>query len=151
MDVRLARRPATQVAHPLNMIPELPPYVTTARSRLAPRAAAIDAFFIHLRLLIEFLPGPGIGAAQHGHLVPQHEQLRILGRRRTTKQDQPAAEADEDQIEQTDGHGRTSCPTADPGPSLQLTGQADFWHPTGSGRPAPKPCQRPQNAAGAAA
>ena len=46
------------------------------------------------------------------------------------KQDQPAAEPDEDQIEQTDGHGRTSCPTTDPGPSLQLTGQADFWHPT---------------------
>jgi hypothetical protein len=27
-------------------------------------------------------PGPGIGAAQHGDLVPQHEQLRVLGGRR---------------------------------------------------------------------
>jgi hypothetical protein len=43
---------------------------------------------------------------------------------------------DEDQIEQTKGYGRPSWPTADPGTSLQLTGQADFWHPTGmpSGR-----------------
>ena len=24
-------------------------------------------------------PGPGIGAAQHGDLVPQHEQLGVLG------------------------------------------------------------------------
>jgi hypothetical protein len=26
-------------------------------------------------------PGPGIGAAQHGDLVPQHQQLCILGGR----------------------------------------------------------------------
>jgi hypothetical protein len=26
-------------------------------------------------------PGPGIGAAQHGDLVPQHEQLGVLGSR----------------------------------------------------------------------
>ena len=26
-------------------------------------------------------PGPGIGAAQHGDLVPQHEQLGVLGGR----------------------------------------------------------------------
>jgi hypothetical protein len=24
---------------------------------------------------------PGMGAAQHGNLVPQHEQLDVLGRR----------------------------------------------------------------------
>ncbi|MGP7998646.1 MAG: NmrA family NAD(P)-binding protein, partial [Streptosporangiaceae bacterium] len=63
--------------------------------------------------------------------MPQHEQLRVLGRRRTTEQNQPAAQPREDEIEQTEGHGRLSCPTADPDPSLQLTGQADFWHPTG--------------------
>src|SRR5439155_15735803 len=27
-------------------------------------------------------------------------------------------------------HGRSSCPTADLGASQQLTGTADFWHPT---------------------
>ncbi len=26
-------------------------------------------------------PGPGTSAAQHGDLVPQHEQLDVLGRR----------------------------------------------------------------------
>ena len=50
-------------------------------------------------------PGPGMGAAQHGDLVPQDEQLGVLGRRRTTHKNKPADELDEDQIEQTDRHG----------------------------------------------
>ena len=50
-------------------------------------------------------PGPGIGAAQHGDLVPQDEQFGVLGGRRPAEQDQPAAEPDEDEIEQTEGHG----------------------------------------------
>ena len=50
-------------------------------------------------------PGPGIGAAQHGDLVPQHEQLGVLGSREPAEQDQPAAESDEDEIEQAQGHG----------------------------------------------
>jgi hypothetical protein len=50
-------------------------------------------------------PGPRISAAQHGDLMPQHEQLRVLAGRRTTEQYQPAADPDEDQIEQTEGHG----------------------------------------------
>jgi hypothetical protein len=29
-------------------------------------------------------PGLGMGTAQHGDLVPQHQQFRVLGRRRTT-------------------------------------------------------------------
>ena len=49
-------------------------------------------------------PGPGIGAAQHGDLMPQHEQLRVLGGRRPAEQDQPAADPDEDEIEQADRH-----------------------------------------------
>jgi hypothetical protein len=76
-------------------------------------------------------PGPGIGTAQHGNLVPQHEQFRVLGGGRAAEQDQPAAEPDEDEVEQSGGHGRSSCPMAGPRPSLQFTGQADFWHPTG--------------------
>jgi hypothetical protein len=50
-------------------------------------------------------PGPGIGAAQHGDLMPQHEQLRVLGGRRPAEQDQPAAEPDEDEVEQAERHG----------------------------------------------
>jgi len=45
-------------------------------------------------------PGPGIGAAQHGDLMPQHEQLRVLGSGWPAEQDQPAAEPDEDEIQQ---------------------------------------------------
>jgi hypothetical protein len=50
-------------------------------------------------------PGPRIGTAQHGDLVPQHEQLGVLGGCRPAEQDQPAAEPDEDEIEQAQGHG----------------------------------------------
>jgi len=46
-----------------------------------------------------------MGAAQFSDLVPQHEQLGVLGRRRAAEQDQPAAEPDEDEVEQAEGHG----------------------------------------------
>src|ERR1022692_3904044 len=72
-----------------------------------------------------------MGSAQHGDLMPQHEELGVLGGRRTTKQDQPATDPDEDQIEEAEGHGRSSWPTEDPAASLQFTGQADLWHPIG--------------------
>jgi len=49
-------------------------------------------------------PGPGIGTAQHGDLVPQHQQFGVLGRRRAAEQDKPVAEPNEDQIEQAEGH-----------------------------------------------
>ena len=65
--------------------------------------------------------GPRLGAAQHRDLVPQHEQFRILERRRTTQQDKPASKPHEDQIEQTQRHGRSSCPTATPHLSRQVT------------------------------
>ena len=31
-------------------------------------------------------PGPGMGSAQHGDLMPQHEELGVLGGRRATEQ-----------------------------------------------------------------
>jgi hypothetical protein len=49
--------------------------------------------------------GPRMGPAQHGDLVPQHEQLGVLGGCRPAEQDQPAAEPDEDEVEQAQGHG----------------------------------------------
>jgi hypothetical protein len=54
-DVPLTKRPAKQVGHSLNVIAELPRYVDDAAFPVGLRVAAIDAFFIHLRLLIEFL------------------------------------------------------------------------------------------------
>ena len=50
-------------------------------------------------------PGPGPGAAEHGDLVPQHQQFRVLGRRLAAGQDEPAAQPDEYQVEQAKGHG----------------------------------------------
>jgi hypothetical protein len=51
----LTRHRAKQVGHSLNVIAELPRYVDDAAFPVGLRVAAIDAFFIHLRLLIEFL------------------------------------------------------------------------------------------------
>ena len=48
------------------------------------------------------LAGPWLGASQHGDLVQQHERFRALD---AAKEDQPAAEPDEDQIEQAQRHG----------------------------------------------
>jgi hypothetical protein len=66
-------------------------------------------------------PGPRLGAAQHRDLVPQHEQFRILERRRTTQQDKPASKPHEDQTAQTQRHGRSSGPAATPHLSRQVT------------------------------
>jgi hypothetical protein len=49
--------------------------------------------------------GARIGAAQHGYLVSQHEQLGVLGGGWPAEQDQPAAQPREDEVEQAEGHG----------------------------------------------
>jgi hypothetical protein len=51
----LARRRSEQVAHSLNVVAELPDYVEGTEFPIGLRVAAVDAFFVHLRLLIEFL------------------------------------------------------------------------------------------------
>src|ERR1019366_9175845 len=71
----------------------------------------------------------GFGAVRRPR--PQHEELGVVGGRRAAEQDQPATDPDEDQIEEAKGHGRSSWPNEDPAASLQFTGQADLWHPTG--------------------
>jgi hypothetical protein len=45
-------------------------------------------------------------------------------------QRQPAADPNEDQVEQAKGHRRSSSPTAVFDASPQVTATADFWHPT---------------------
>ena len=47
--------------------------------------------------------GPGL--VRRGDLLPQHQQFDVLGRRRAAAQNQPAAEPDEDQVEQAKRHG----------------------------------------------
>jgi hypothetical protein len=55
MDVELARERGKQVGHSLNVVAELPRSVDDRSFPMGLRVAAIDAFFIHLRLLVEFL------------------------------------------------------------------------------------------------
>ena len=57
------------------------------------------------RAICPVQPGPRAGAAQHGDLMPQHQQLDVLGGRRSVEQDQPGAEPGEDQVKQAEGHG----------------------------------------------
>jgi len=57
-DDPLTRQRAHQVAHSLNVIAELPRYVDDAQFPVGLRVAAIDGFFVHLRLVIEFLVKP---------------------------------------------------------------------------------------------
>jgi hypothetical protein len=49
------QRKAMQVGHSLNMVAELPNYVDDVAFPVGLRVAAVDAFFVHLRLLAEFL------------------------------------------------------------------------------------------------
>ena len=50
-------------------------------------------------------PGPRMGPAQHGDLMPQHQKLGVLGGRRPGEQDQPVAQLDEDEIVQAERRG----------------------------------------------
>jgi hypothetical protein len=54
-DDPLTRQRAGQVAHSLNVIAELPRYVDDTQFPVGLRVAAVDGFFVHMRLLIEFL------------------------------------------------------------------------------------------------
>jgi hypothetical protein len=73
-------------------------------------------------------PGFGVGAAEYGDLMAQHEELDVLGGGRSAhKQDQPEHLL-EDQVQQLQRHAgimpsQRSSLVSDPGP--------DFWHPTG--------------------
>jgi hypothetical protein len=48
--------------------------------------------------------------AQHHDLMPQQNDLRVLGRLAAAQQEQPAEDPDQDQIQQTDRHELRSCP-----------------------------------------
>ena len=61
--------------------------------------------------------GPGHLPAQHHHLMPQHQDLRIPRRPATAQQDQPAEHPHHHQIQQTDRHEPRSCPIRPPRPN----------------------------------
>jgi hypothetical protein len=55
---------------------------------------------------------PAYLAAQHRYLVAQHEDFRIFRFCAASQQSKPSQDLPEDQIQQSDRHGRRSCPTA---------------------------------------
>jgi hypothetical protein len=59
-------------------------------------------------------------APQHRHLVPQHHDLRVLGRLATRQQHQPSEHPDHDQMKETYRHSPRSCPhpTVHPKPQV---------------------------------
>ena len=77
-------------------------------------------------------PRPGDLAPQHRHLMPQHPDLRVPGRRPAAQQREPALHADHDQVEQAKRHEPRSW-------RIRLHGQAagqsqsmrQFWSSTG--------------------
>jgi hypothetical protein len=66
------------------------------------------------------IPAPGL-IQDDGQRTWKLASLLILERRRTTHHDKPASKPHEDQIEQTQRHGRSLCPTAKPHLSRQVT------------------------------
>jgi hypothetical protein len=73
--------------------------------------------------------GSGHLPAEHRNLVPQHQQLRVVGRRGPCQQHQPSQQVAEDQIEQSKRHpliiGASVSLSEVAGQSLRPT----FWHP----------------------
>jgi hypothetical protein len=52
--------------------------------------------------------GPGDLSAQHRNLVSQHQDLGVLGGLPASEQLEPAEELAQDQVEESERHGRTS-------------------------------------------
>ena len=52
---------------------------------------------------------PGVGAAQHGDLVTQRQDLGVLGGVGAGEQRQPAQHANEHQVDESEGHSGRSC------------------------------------------
>jgi hypothetical protein len=75
--------------------------------------------------------GLGVGCAQHGDFVTQHQEFDVLGLRRAAEQQQQVHKLEEDQVEQAQGHGSRSCPRGRAHRSHRSEVQADFRNPTG--------------------
>src|SRR5271165_4482785 len=66
------------------------------------------------------IPAPGL-IQDDGQRTWKLASLLVLERRRTTQQDKPASKPHENQVEQTQRHGRSLCPAATPHLSRQVT------------------------------
>ena len=74
---------------------------------------------------------PGDLTPQHRHLVPEHHDLRILGRLAAARQREPAEHPDHDQVEQTESHEPRSWRMCLAGQAAGHRPRAEYW--SGSG------------------
>jgi len=73
-------------------------------------------------------------AMGHPTSETSHPELDVLGRRRAGEQQQQVHQMEQDQVEQTQGHGSRSC-RGGRRRSRRSETQADFWNPAGHDLP----------------
>jgi hypothetical protein len=74
--------------------------------------------------------GSGVGAAEHGDLVSQHEQFDVLGGGRAAQQQDQSEHVLEDQVQEPHRHEEIMPGTSDHQSTL-VSACAQFWNPTG--------------------
>jgi len=72
-------------------------------------------------------PGTPHLTAQHHHLMPQQQDLHVLGRLATAQQDQPAEHPGHEQVQQTDRHEPRSSPTRLIMPNRSSGACTEYW------------------------
>jgi hypothetical protein len=77
-------------------------------------------------------PGSGHLPAEHRDLVPQHQQLRVLGRRAPRQQRKPSQQLAEAQIEQSSRHPPIIWISVSLGEPAARSVRLTFWHPHAS-------------------
>ncbi|RAS67432.1 hypothetical protein C8D87_103771 [Lentzea atacamensis] len=71
-----------------------------------------------------------VSPAQHRDLIPHHQQLHILRRRRPAEQNRPTTQLNKDETEQSQSHAHDHA-AGTPEPDHCSSASAEFWHPTG--------------------
>ena len=74
-------------------------------------------------------PGSDHLPAEHRNLVPQHQQLHVLGRRAPRQQHQPSHQLAEDQIQQSKRHPSIICVNDSPSELAAQSLRPTFRHP----------------------
>ena len=72
-----------------------------------------------------------VGAAEHGDLMPQHQQLDVLDGRRASQQQDQSQDLLEDQIQQPQRHGGDHARPLVTTNHRWSAACATFWNPTG--------------------
>ena len=87
--------------------------------------------------------GPVHPAAQHGHLMPEHEDLNLLGPVTSRKQDQELKDTTEDEVRDRPGHEQRGCPLHEGARAMDLQlNSTDPGFRTPQAHRAPRPASR---------